>query len=1228
MATGSLFIYLEHRMDSGGNRPFEGVKVRATWDSVQHFAVTNAAGFAEFPNITGPKTINVNIDPDNVMAGTWASNKTFTVAFNGTITHSRLFTRAAGRYYATGRITNASSGAFAGVSVAHGITGYGNVTTDSNGVFYVFNLATASTYTLTPSYSGVTFSPINRSFTVAASDLTGQDFAEDTTRYSISGYVYQADGVTGLSGAEVTVDTISAFTQADGYYQFDGYIDGTTHILNVTYGTTGFHVEGGATPPPINVTFAGADITQNWVADAAPPSTYSVSGRVTESGTGINGLGINLRGFANDGTYINTTTITQNIGGLDGSYEFINIPESHLPSAYGYTIEPYAPQGYSWAPASYNEVLVNGADVINKDFAVTADVTSNITGSCKVSVGGAGVQGVVVNATGPENFSTTTDINGSFSFIGIPAGTYTLSAEPMNGYTGWDPAPGSSTVVTIPPVGVCHFIAVQAVSILLFGYCKLNGVGLNGVDIDIRDAISGDTITHVTSGMNGIPGYWEYQATNESYWIIPTLAGYTFNPLEATYNLSNNPGGAYQAADFNATAVAAYYNASGRITCGGTGLSNVTVTVTGKPPVLTDVNGDWEVVGLADGGSYTAIPSLTGYTFSPGYLAFTISGADETGLDFSATAPGTTYSISGTIQTAGGAGLTGVTVTAGFHSAITGVGGTYTIPGVPAGTYTVTPSLSGYTFSPATISVTVGPNATGINFTASGAPPSTVFTLSGQILIGGTALAGATVTAGIYGATTDAMGNFSILNVPPGTYTLSPFKAMYSFTPATRVVTVTTANVSGLDFSASLTNPIFPILPYIFHNIQGSLKESVDADHVMDDLYALLALSTSIQNAQIHAQAAIEPTKVASSLSPPTSSLFSDFASLVARLVTLEGNLAVSESYSAWNVLLPVDFGLEVLASGDSSSGGYLTVVAGKQIAIQGHLFTTSSQRLPASGNLTPNSAYALRASVAADGTLQLTLSPIAGEARGPSDPESSAIKILEFGAVTGAGEFLLPAPAGTPMLGALCTVLDGTLIGEEFYCTYHDPNAGGKVFLADALTAAPTAGQKVGVWLDHPDYEDAEGTLAGRSSPASAFVGLVYCGAAGSAPQFRKQANLGGFPQNNVIKLPWTDRLDGGSEQVVVLPAIQRPILTVKGRAILYDALVGAEPTNVVHQDLPSHAVMVDSTHIKGVNVRINPDRLTVRIGDSHLGIVLNGAPDYALVKSACFKLYVELEP
>ncbi len=98
------------------------------------------------------------------------------------------------------------------------------------------------------------------------------------------------------------------------------------------------------------------------------------------------------------------------------------------------------------------------------------------------------------------------------------------------------------------------------------------------------------------------------------------------------------------------------YSISGTVS--GATASGVTINLTGTATATTTTatDGTYSFSGLAN-GSYTVTPSKTGYTFSPTSASVTISGANQTGKNFTATAAAT-YSISGTVSGATASGVT------------------------------------------------------------------------------------------------------------------------------------------------------------------------------------------------------------------------------------------------------------------------------------------------------------------------------------------------------------------------------------------------------------------------------------------------------------------------------------------------------------------------------------------------------------------------------------------
>jgi hypothetical protein len=94
-------------------------------------------------------------------------------------------------------------------------------------------------------------------------------------------------------------------------------------------------------------------------------------------------------------------------------------------------------------------------------------------------------------------------------------------------------------------------------------------------------------------------------------------------------------------------------------------------------------------------------------------------------------APVSTFAISGAVTTGAGAGVAGVTLSTGGASGSSDAAGSYSIGSLVNGSYTVTPSKSGCSFSPANRAVTVASaNVTGQSFTATCTTSSPIERLS------------------------------------------------------------------------------------------------------------------------------------------------------------------------------------------------------------------------------------------------------------------------------------------------------------------------------------------------------------------------------------------------------------------------------------------------------------------------------------------------------------------
>lgn len=151
------------------------------------------------------------------------------------------------------------------------------------------------------------------------------------------------------------------------------------------------------------------------------------------------------------------------------------------------------------------------------------------------------------------------------------------------------------------------------------------------------------------------------------------------------------------------------YSLAGIITTSGQKpVEGVKVLLSGasSSETQTDSSGKYVFNGLAS-GDYRVTPSKLGFGFSPASTSVRLGGGSLAAVNFTVK----TYSISGTVKGSWGNLLRNVTVTVSgcdiTRSVITGSRGTYTATDLPNCSYRVTPSRSGYSFSPFSRTVAV-----------------------------------------------------------------------------------------------------------------------------------------------------------------------------------------------------------------------------------------------------------------------------------------------------------------------------------------------------------------------------------------------------------------------------------------------------------------------------------------------------------------------------------------
>jgi hypothetical protein len=340
-------------------------------------------------------------------------------------------------------------------------------------------------------------------------------------------------------------------------------------------------------------------------------------------------------------------------------------------------------------------------DAVPATYNITGTVTLSepaVAGDKADSPGPTPVAGVTINLTGAGIGSTTTDASGIFRFTGRANGAYTV-APVLAGYkfspNSWVAFVSGANVTGVSLVATADATTKHSIS------GTITGAGSAGATITLSGDETGTTTTNAS-------GYYIFSnLVDGDYVVTPSRTGYTFTAdhLDVALSGADSTGN-----NFTSAAVVippSTYSISGTVT--GSGRAGVTINLTGTETAstLTAADGTFSFTGRAT-GPYTLTPVKEGFTFAPTSSAATISTADITGKDFVATAnPDPTYTISGQVT---GDVQYNVTITlsgAGTATTTTNATGDYSLAGLLPGSYTVTPTKTGYTFAPTHLDPTV-----------------------------------------------------------------------------------------------------------------------------------------------------------------------------------------------------------------------------------------------------------------------------------------------------------------------------------------------------------------------------------------------------------------------------------------------------------------------------------------------------------------------------------------
>ncbi|HEX8492218.1 MAG TPA: carboxypeptidase regulatory-like domain-containing protein [Pyrinomonadaceae bacterium] len=189
------------------------------------------------------------------------------------------------------------------------------------------------------------------------------------------------------------------------------------------------------------------------------------------------------------------------------------------------------------------------------DVTVCYTAVQLLSVSGKVTTDGTNpVSGVLMTLSGTQSATTTTDSNGNYSFGSLTAGgNFTVTPSK----TDYNFTPTNRAYTNLAASQSNADFTATPVNYTISGQVTRKGNGLSGVTMTLSGSSSGTTTT------DGSGNYTFTVAATGNYTITPSKTGYTFTPVNRTYN---NLAGNQTAANFtaNRTQVRSDFDGDGR----------------------------------------------------------------------------------------------------------------------------------------------------------------------------------------------------------------------------------------------------------------------------------------------------------------------------------------------------------------------------------------------------------------------------------------------------------------------------------------------------------------------------------------------------------------------------------------------------------------------------------------------------------------------------------------